>query len=308
MEQINFGTSMKNIAIGDKKEYEIKLIQSINRVMNIIRWRTHWALNPKIKGEAKETFGFNSAKPPPYVEELKELQERLCELVRNIQFRDQVRNHFQDGLRRDIKNLKKDDKVYMSADKTDNHYKVDPMVFEKMLENSITGDYRKAETNKFSDIESEAVIIADKLELADRIFRTKLKPANITLKDHKINFSNNPTCRLLNPTKTELGKISKQILSRVIKIIRIKTKFNQWPNTNAVIQWFNAISSDTKFCFLQFDIVAFYPSIKHNLLNKALTWASQFIPITSEEKDIIFHSKRSLLHFNICLIKFNAMK
>ena len=36
--------------------------------------------------------------------------------------------------------------------------------------------------------------------------------AFISLKDHKDNFESNPKYRLINPAKTELGKVSKIIL------------------------------------------------------------------------------------------------
>ena len=36
--------------------------------------------------------------------------------------------------------------------------------------------------------------------------------AYITLKDHKDNLANHPTCRLINPAKSELGKVSKQLV------------------------------------------------------------------------------------------------
>ena len=56
--------------------------------------------------------------------------------------------------------------------------------------------------------------------------------AFITLKDHKDNFANRPTCRLINPAKSKLGKVSKQILDRILNSeIRTKTKLNQWKNT-----------------------------------------------------------------------------
>ena len=67
---------------------------------------------------------------------------------------------------------------------------------------------------KVSEIEQEAKAIAEKLELGNRIFKTSKREAKVTLKDHKGSFSHNPTCRLLNPTKPEIGKISKQILAR----------------------------------------------------------------------------------------------
>ena len=34
----------------------------------------------------------------------------------------------------------------------------------------------------------------------------------ITLKDHKENFANKPTVRLINPAKNEIGRLSKSIL------------------------------------------------------------------------------------------------
>ena len=54
----------------------------------------------------------------------------------------------------------------------------------------------------------------------------------------KENFRNKPTCRLINPCKPELGKVSKQIVE---KIVKTKTNTNQWKNVNDVVNWFNAI-------------------------------------------------------------------
>ena len=39
----------------------------------------------------------------------------------------------------------------------------------------------------------------------------------ITIKDHKENFDNHPTVRLINPTKNELGRVSKLILDKIKK-------------------------------------------------------------------------------------------
>ena len=76
----------------------------------------------------------------------------------------------------------------------------------------------------------------DFLDLADRIFRTSKREANITLKDTKPNFREAPSCRLINPTKTEIGKVSKQILSKLVAKVKASTKYNQWKNTDAVIR------------------------------------------------------------------------
>ena len=60
--------------------------------------------------------------------------------------------------------------------------------------------------------------------------------AFITLKDHKPNFNTNPKCRLINPSKSELGKISKFLIEKVNTIIRDKSLVNQWRDTDTVIK------------------------------------------------------------------------
>ena len=50
----------------------------------------------------------------------------------------------------------------------------------------------------------------------------------VSLKDHKENFVNDPKCRLLNPTKIEIAKVSEQILIREVFIRKKKScEFSQ---------------------------------------------------------------------------------
>ena len=114
-------------------------------------------------------------------------------------------------------------------------------------------------------------------------------------KDHKPNFVNNPTCRLINPAKSEIGKISKQFLDRINTNIATKLRLNQWKNTKAVLSWFNSIHNKENYSFIAFDVVDFYPSISIDLLNAALEFASNYDNITENERHIILHAKKSLL-------------
>lgn len=50
--------------------------------------------------------------------------------------------------------------------------------------------------------------------------------------------------------------------------------------------------------FICFDVCDFYPSITEKLLSKALHFAGKYRPISSHERDIILHAKRSLLFSN----------
>ena len=121
------------------------------------------------------------------------------------------------------------------------------------------------------------------------------KQAFITLKDHKENFENNLPCRLINPAKSEMGLVSKQIIDRINNMTRSATTVNQWRNSMSVIEWFNNIQEKDKHTFICFDIVEFYPSISENLLRKALNFAKQHTQISEQDIDIILHSRKSLL-------------
>ena len=116
-----------------------------------------------------------------------------------------------------------------------------------------------------------------------------------TLKDHKDNFANNPQVRLINPAKNELGRISKVILDKINLAIREHFSFNQWKNTQNVIDWFNEIPDKKVHKFVVFDIKEFYPSIKEQLLKEALDFANSYINIPENDKKIINHARKSLL-------------
>ena len=88
-------------------------------------------------------------------------------------------------------------------------------LLSSVLEQNITKSYKKAHPNTVRDIHTENKKIATKLGIDDRVDTTANKDAFITLKDHKPNFANKPTCRLINPTKSEIGKISKVTLDRI---------------------------------------------------------------------------------------------
>ena len=89
-----------------------------------------------------------------------------------------------------------------------------------------------------------------------------------TLKDHKGNFKNNPECRLINPSKSEVGHISKVYLSNIISTLAGKIGSNQRRNTPQVINWFNNLAHKENRKFIKFDITDFYSSISEDLLSR----------------------------------------
>ena len=90
------------------------LISKSETFVKNIRWRTFFYLNPDLRMDHKETYGFISTEPPPIIPELKEFENDLVDLIQNIKFRH-VPNHFQNKLRKDINLIKKDDHLYIRA-------------------------------------------------------------------------------------------------------------------------------------------------------------------------------------------------
>ena len=57
--------------------------------------------------------------------------------------------------------------------------------------------------------------IVDELKIFNCIDPMAETTAFLTLKDHKPDFENHTKCRLINPAKSDIGKISKSILDTV---------------------------------------------------------------------------------------------
>ena len=111
----------------------------------------------------------------------------------------------------------------------------------------------------------EAKHIAKNIKLDDRIESLAKMPAFITLKDHKENFRCSRPCRVMRPSKSKLGKVSKAILEKVNRNLVDFLKVNQWEDTDNAINWFNAIKDKPLCCFRQLDIAEFYSSITESI-------------------------------------------
>ncbi|GFR82547.1 hypothetical protein ElyMa_004101100 [Elysia marginata] len=298
LKKVSFDFSVKNIPLHSEDLYTKTLIRRTETFVKNLRWRTFFFLNPQIDLAEKETYGLNSTKPPPIIPELKEFESDPIRLIEIIKFQN-PRNNFQLQQRKTINSIKKkDNHLYVPADKTNNYYRIRPEDYEKLKNKPLQKEYKKSNRATTANISMGDKKVTQNLGLADRINVTAEREAFIALKDHKENFYNNPTCRLINPCETEIGKISKQILERINTNIRRQTKYNQWTKTRDVIHWFENITNKKQQSFIIFDICDFYPSITKDLLEEALDFASLHTSITGEERNIILHTKNSTLYSN----------
>ena len=169
--------------------------------------------------------------------------------------------------------------------------------YSKMRRNAITSTYKKANKNIKKIINEKGREIVKKSfdNIIDRMDINAESSRFITIKDHKENFLNNPKVCLINPTKNELGRISKTILDNInIKLFQA-TEISQWKNTVSAIKWFNSLKDKHLMKFVMFDIKDFYPSITQDLLDKALDFASEYISIWKCDIDVINHARKSIL-------------
>ena len=294
MEKFNFPHSQKCIPIPSQTVYKKQLLAKTGDFLQRLRWKTFFHLNPNTKPLHKETYGFRTYKSAPQIAELTNFEKDLADLIVNTKFTN-FRNNFQRELKQNVEIIQKTDNLLINADKTSCIYKVSTDNYHRLLTNSITKDYKQTTNSTVENINNEAGNIADKLELSDRIEKYSDSPAYLLLKDHKDNFDNDPKCRLINPAKTNIGKISKQLLQEINREVREKTGLTQWQSTGEVLNWFKDITHKDKKKFMQMDIVDFYPSITKELLDKAMDWASTITPIQEKTKAIISHARRSLL-------------
>ena len=300
MNRFSLGYSPKNVPVPSEKEYTLTLLEKTEELFKRMRWKAFFYNNrneTQQDYQTAKTYGLRTKKSPPSINELKGFENDLISLIKNIEYK-KTRSKFQNKLKSDVLKINESNEIIVAADKTNNMYKMSYENYDKLLSENITQKYKKEKHQTAASIVNECKSIAKKLHIENRLRPTIEKPAFITIKDHKENFENNMKCRLINPTKTEIGRVSKYILERINTDIRSKCKLNQWKNTKDVINWFSQLRQKNKLTFLAFDIIDFYPSISDELLNKSIEWARKHTSIDDQEYKTIMHSRRTILHDN----------
>ena len=162
-------------------------------------------------------------------------------------------------MKNDLKRTRDSKNIIVPADKTVNYYSVPKEQYQELLENNIT-EYRKADENIQQEMDQKSKQIADQLDISDRVDVLAPKAAYVTLKDHKRNFRDRPTFRLINPCPSVVAKISKKMLDRINIDGRKAIKVNQWRNTQSVIEWFKGLQPKENTTFLTLIFAAFTPT------------------------------------------------
>ena len=281
MEKLQIDHSLKDIPIPPKPQYLKSLLEKTEDFLRNARWRVYWYEHPDNGSKENRNFGFKSLTKPPYNEELNAFEQDMYDMISNIKFRN-INDSFQNKLSSEIKCIKETNKVIINADKTSNVYQMEQSEYLKLLKENITKHYQKAPNSMKAEIGKTSSELAKKLQLDNKVQKFTTNNAYLTLKDHKPNFIEKKPCRLINPAKNQIGKISKLLLQDIIQQIQSTqppATLTLWRNTNEVKLWFGNINNKKKAKFITFDVVDFYPSITEDLLDRALNHATNMTDI-----------------------------
>ena len=301
MQKIRLPFSKKDIPIPSKFQHQKRMVHHTERFINRIGWHIHHTLYPSNQ-ETKETWGFKSGNPPPsYVTNLilKDFNDDMFALCADLEFRNNHGNMFQRELSSKLREITEKNVVVVGSDKTGNDYLMEPRDYSRVLQKNICDDYRKVDPEVLARVNEQASVIVEQLELSERMETHTEQEAFLILKDHKEDFDNtdiiHKPARLINPAKSDLGKVSRQILQRVNKDIRSKTGYNQWISTGEVLKWFRNSENKSTRRWLKFDIKSFYPNITRKLLEDATKWAKKMCTFEDDEIDIVMFCRKTFL-------------
>ena len=121
--------------------------------------------------------------------------------------------------------------MLVNADKSTNICKTCKEDYQKHLQNNVAKTYKNL-------IETESMILilmlkkSQKLEIDERVEKMQETKAFLTILDHKEGFPHTSSFCLINPSKSDIGKISKSLLDTINENIHKETNQNQWKNTS----------------------------------------------------------------------------
>ena len=275
-------------------------MEKVEDFIRRLRWKVFWWERRNEEEEEdqdiSEKYGLKTAATPPQSKYLKNFEEDLFNLVKNLEYNNYSNKFLEelDNFRVDMNNSKQ---MLVKGDKTTNFYRIEREKYVKLLTDNISKDYKKTDNRLSTDIDRKTKAHALDLEIADRMEVLAKRKSFITIKDHKEDFPNSIKCRLINPARNNLGVVSRNILRKAVEEGRRLTGLNLWKGTREVLEWFDKNKKNGR-TFIQFDIENYYPAITEELMDKSLDFAKNFYEITDEQMEIIKTCRKSILFDN----------
>ena len=298
MGKANIDYSYKNIPIPNRHQYKLVLLRRIESFIKNMRWKAYSFLNAIdcTEKEGREKYGFRTWKPPPHIKEMDKFEAEIIGMVKEIKFR-KMHNNIQQLMYEDMRRIIESDGIFVKSDKSGNLYEIEKGKYKQMMFKVVVKHYRKAPPDLEKELNSEAKMLAHRLGIVDRVEKYNTENCFITIKDHKSDFKTNPECRLINPAKTQIGRVSKIIVQDICASLRLALNINQWRSTKDCIKWFDEYNKDDRCSFIKYDTREFYPSIIERALDRALDLAKEYMVMPLDKVEIIKHCRKTLLYY-----------
>ena len=171
-------------------------------------------------------------------------------MVKEIKFR-KMRNNIQPKMYEDMRRFKESESIFVKSDKSGNLYEIEKGKYQQMMFKEVVKNYKKIPPDLEKELNSEAKMLAHRLGIVYRVEKYNTKNCFITIKNHKSDFKTSPECRLINPDKTQIGRVSKIIVQEICDSLRLALKINQWRSIKDCIKWFEEYEKNDRCSFIK---------------------------------------------------------
>ena len=147
-----------------------------------IRWKVFFFEKECEKNDQRtNNLRFKSVRTTLKNENLNQFESPLYDMVQNIEFK-KVKFNFPMQLSNDVKNIKKNPKILVPLDKSNNLYELTTEEYNKLQIENISKTYKQITESAINSINTEAKAIAKDLNLDERIEQYNQTQSFITLK------------------------------------------------------------------------------------------------------------------------------
>ena len=141
MEKVVIPHSLKDIPIPDKRSFLLAFTAKVDNLIERMRWKVFWN-NQESESTAPRNYGFKTQRKPPPDKLLTPFETELQNMVNTLRFNPFV-SQYQQQLLKLVEEINESDKVYVKADKTNNLYRMDTQMHNKLLMQTVTKTYKR---------------------------------------------------------------------------------------------------------------------------------------------------------------------
>ena len=147
-----------------------------------IRWKVFFFEKECEENDQRtNNLRFKSVRTTLKNENLNQFESALYDMVQNIEFK-KVKFNFPMQLSNDVKNIKKNPKILVPVDKSNNLYELTTEEYNKLQIENISKTYKQITESAINSINTEAKAIAKDLNLDERIEQYNQTQSFISLK------------------------------------------------------------------------------------------------------------------------------